>query len=97
MIDVSKPSAMQRALGMLARTVLWIAALLLMFTALLLGLLLAGGVVLWALLRGRRPGPVNLRWGAMPRPRGFGQRPAGEVVDVVDVKVVHDADGPTPR
>ena len=64
------------------RAVLLIGATLLMLGALLLGLLLAGGVVLWALLRGRRPGPVNIRWGRMPGTRGFGRPPVGEVVDV---------------
>ena len=89
----STPTSLQRALSALARPVLWIGAMLLMFSALLLGLLLAGGVVLWALLRGRRPGPANLRWGYMPRPRGFGQRPAGEVVDVQ----AREVEGPTLR
>jgi hypothetical protein len=80
-------------LSAVLRTVLVIFGMLLMLGALLLGLVLATGVVLWALLRGRRPGPVNLRWGYMPRPRGFGQKPSGEVVDVQ----AREVDGPTLR
>lgn len=91
------PSLLQRLLSSALSFALLLGGLLLTLTALLLGLLLAGGVLLWALLRGRRPGPVNLRWGRMPRPRGFPPRHTGEVVDVVDVKVVRDADGPPLR
>ena len=76
------PSLPQRWLSTVLRTLLVIGGMLLMLGAVLLGLMLATAVVLWALLRGRRPGPVNLRWGGMPRPRGFAQRSAGEVVDV---------------
>ena len=83
----------QRLLSALLRFVLVIGGMLLMLGALLLGLLLASGVVLWALLRGRRPGPVNLRWGGMPRPRGFGPRATGEVVDVQ----AREVDGPSLR
>ena len=72
----------QRVLSALLRFVLIVGGMILMLGALMLGLVLATGVVLWALLRGRRPGPVNVRWGRMPRPRGFGPRPTGEVVDV---------------
>ena len=88
------PTLLQRMLSAVLRTLLVIGGMLLMFGALLLGLVLATGVVLWALLRGRRPGPVNLRWGYMPRPRGFGQAPPrGEVVDVQ----AREVDGPTLR
>lgn len=87
-------SVLQRLLRPLLRFALVVAGALLMFAALLLGLVLAGGVVLWALLRGRRPGPVHLRWGTtMPRPPGFGRPPCGEVVDVQ----VREVDGPTLR
>jgi len=78
----SNPSLWQRGWSALLRIVLLLSATLLMIGALLLGLVLASGVVLWALLRGRRPGPVNLRWGRMPGARGFGRPPTGEVVDV---------------
>jgi len=72
-------------------------ATLLMIGALLLGLVLATGVVVWSLLRGRRPGPVNLRWGRMPRAAGFGRQGGadmpGEVVDVL----VREVQGPPQR
>ena len=88
------PSLGQRTVSALLRVVLLISATVLMIGAMLLGLVLASGVVLWALLRGRRPGPVNLRWGHMPRARGFAQRPPrGEVVDVQ----AREVDGPTLR
>ena len=80
-------------LSAVLRAVLVAGGMLLMFGLLLLGVVLAGGVVMWALLRGRRPGPVNLRWRTMPRARGFGPRPDGEVVDVQ----VREVDGPTQR
>ena len=75
-------SLWQRTVSALPRTVLLVSATLLMLGALVLGLLLASGVVIWALLRGRRPAPVNIRWGRMPGARGFGRPAAGEVVDV---------------
>lgn len=87
------PSLPQRMLWALLRFVLVIGGMILMLGALLLGLVLASGVVLWALLRGRRPGPVNLRWASMPRPRGFGTRATGEVVDVQ----AREVDGPSLR
>ena len=76
------PSLWQRTVSAVAGTFLLVGATLLMLGALLLGLLLATGVVGWSLLRGRRPGPVNIRWGRMPGARGFGRPPTGEVVDV---------------
>lgn len=87
------PSLWQRTWSALWRTVLLVSATLLMLGALVLGLLLASGVVLWAVLRGRRPGPVNLRWGRMPGARGFGRPPSGEVVDVQ----AREVQGPTLR
>jgi hypothetical protein len=88
------PSLWQRTVAALLRIVLLISATVLMIGAMLIGLVLASGVVLWALLRGRRPGPVNLRWGHMPRARGFGQAPPrGEVVDIQ----AREVDGPTLR
>jgi hypothetical protein len=71
--------------------------MLLMLGAVVLGLFVAGGVVLWALLRGRRPPAVNLRWGQrMPYGGGFG-RPGGKVVgEVVDVQA-RELDEPGPR
>jgi hypothetical protein len=83
MLDAApNPSLWQRTVFAVIRTVLLVSATLLMLGALLFGVMLASGVVLWALLRGRRPGPVNIRWGRMPGARGFGRPAAGEVVDV---------------
>lgn len=89
----------QRMLSAVLRAALIVGGMLLMLGALILGLMLATGVVLWALLRGRRPGPVNLRWRTMSRSAGFGPRQSPAANDVVDVdaKVVGDADRPPPR
>ena len=89
------PSLLQRMLSAVLGFALLVGGTLLMLGALLLGLVLASGVVLWALLRGRRPGPVNLHWGRMPRPRGFGPRAPGQG-DVVDVQA-REVDGPKLR
>jgi hypothetical protein len=88
-----KLSLWQRTVSALLRTALLVGVTLLMLGALLLGLLLASGVVLWTLLRGRRPGAVNLRWGRMPGAHGFGRPPSGEVVDVQ----AREVQGPTLR
>lgn len=94
MMHVSpNPSLWQRTVSALLRIVLLISATVLMIGAMLIGLVLASGVVLWALLRGRRPGPVNLRWGRMPRTGGFGQPMDGDVVDVQ----AREVDGPRLR
>lgn len=76
------PSLWQRTVSSLLRLVLLAGATVLMIAALLMGLVLASGVVVWALLRGRRPPAVNLRWGRMPGARGFGRLVADEVIDV---------------
>ena len=76
------PSSLQRLGASVLRVFFVLGAMLLMLGALVLGIVAATGIVLWALLRGRRPGPVNLRWGPMPRPPGFRRQPPGEVVDV---------------
>lgn len=89
------PSLLQRVLSAVLGFAIVIGGALLMLAALLLGLVVASGVVLWALLRGRRPEPVNLRWGQMPRPRGFGPR-ATDAREVVDVQV-REVDEPPSR
>jgi len=71
-----------RASSVVLRTTLALASIVLMIGAMLLGLVLAAGIVCWALLRGRRPGPVNLRWGSTAMSRRPRQASAGEVVDV---------------
>ena len=86
-------SLWQRTVAALLRIVLLLSATVLMIGAMLIGLVLASGVVLWALLRGRRPGPVNLRWGRMPRAGGFGRPMDGDVVDVQ----AREVDGPRLR
>ena len=90
----------QRLAAAVLRTVFVVGGMLLMLGALMLGLVLATGVLLWALLRGRRPGPVNLRWRTMARPGGFGAwtgpSTRSEVVDV-DARVVAETDRPPPR
>ena len=100
----SVPNALQRMLSALWRFALVVGGMLLMLAALMLALVLASGVLLWALLRGRRPEPVNLRWNTVPRRSGFGRRASGEVVEVVDVQVrevreaqAREVDGPPPR
>jgi choline-glycine betaine transporter len=47
-----------------------------------LGMLIVAGFVLQALLRGRRPGAVDLRWATAPIARARQRAPVGEVVDV---------------
>ena len=64
-------------------SVLALIALLIVVSALMVGIVVACGSVLWALLRGRRPAPVNLRWGAVRPVRASWRPPAGEVVDVL--------------
>jgi hypothetical protein len=93
----SSPSIWQRGLTAVLRIVLLFGATVVLIGTLLLGLVLAVGIVLWALLRGRRPGPVNLRWASRRRSSGIG-RPAncdiaGEVVDVQ----AHEVQGPPLR
>ena len=90
------PSAMGRALGSLARAAIVLFGMLLTLGALMLGMALAAGVLLWALLRGRRPGSVSMRWrntAMTPRPRSA---PSGEVVDA-QVREIVEVDPPTQR
>jgi hypothetical protein len=76
------PSLLQRLWTSALGLMFVLGAMLLMLGAVVLALFAAAGLTLWALLRGRRPGTVNLRWGPMPRPPGFRRTPPGEVVDV---------------
>jgi hypothetical protein len=83
MIRTARVSSPLGRAGMaLLRTALAIGAMLLMLGAMLLGLVLASGLLLWALVRGRRPPAMNMRWGQAAVRRGFQRPPAGEVVDV---------------
>jgi len=80
-VDFSSPLA--RVTAVVVGTVLALMAMLIVVGALMLGLVFASGSVLWALLRGRRPGLVNLRWGAARGARAPWRPPAGDVVDVL--------------
>ncbi len=91
MFDRSPPSPsvgpLQRLLAGVLSLFLVVGGMLLMLGALMLGLVMAAGVVLWALVRGRRPPTANLRWGRRMSRGGFRHpadfvRPRGEVVDV---------------
>ena len=80
-VDFSSPWA--RVTAVVLGTVLALFALLIVVGALLVGIVFACGSVLWAVLRGRRPGPVNLRWGAAQRACTPWKRPTDDVVDVL--------------
>jgi hypothetical protein len=72
-------------LGVFLGVLFAIVGFVLMLGAVLLGLLVAGGALIWALVRGKRPGPVRFEWRQATarawRP-GSGRPPADEVVDV---------------
>lgn len=75
------PRTVSRLLAVLIGLALAVAGLLFMVGALVVGLLAAAGLTLWALLRGRRPVAMGFRWGGP----GFRRPPppaSGEVVDV---------------
>jgi hypothetical protein len=80
--------ALKRLLRTLLKLVLLAVGAVLGLLALAFGLLLTAGLVLWALVRGRKPVQVQtFRWRGMPRP---GATPAGEVVDVEAREVGRD-------
>lgn len=59
---------------------------------LVLGFVLSLALIVWALLRGRRPAPVRFRWGAMGQAMASRQargqaQPHASHTDVVDVEV----------
>jgi hypothetical protein len=72
-------------LGGLLGILFAIVGFVLMIGAVLLGLAVAAGALLWALLRGKRPAPVHFEWrkaaGRAWRPAS-GRPPSAEVVDV---------------
>jgi choline-glycine betaine transporter len=72
-------SAFWRPIAATASIALLIA---LVIGALTLSMVIVAGFVLQALLRGRRPRPVNLHWATAPIARARQRAPAGEVVDV---------------
>jgi hypothetical protein len=96
---------LDRAVGRLMNG-LWRALLAVFGAGLMLVLLVLGVAVgllfmAWALLRGRRPGPVSFRWGragqaaAAQRPGAHSPSATGEVVDV-EVREISDA-APAPQ
>lgn len=87
---------MGRALGSVARAAIVLFGMLLALGALMLGMALAAGVLLWALLRGRRPAPVSMRWRHAPVAPRTRNVPSGEVVDA-EVREVVEVDPPPQR
>jgi hypothetical protein len=90
--NLRSPSLLARILGAVLAVVLAIFGFFLMAGALALGLLLAAGAVVWALLRGRRPSIVNMRWKTTTGQTQRAQPRGGEVIDI-DVREVDE----TPR
>ena len=90
-VDFSSPWT--RVNAVVLGTVLALVAMLIVVGALMVGIVFACGSVLWAVLRGRRPGPVNLRWAGARRARTSWQPPAGDVVDVL----AREVEQPPPR
>lgn len=80
-------------LGALLGILFAVFGFVLMVGALLLGLLVAAGALLWALLRGRRPAPVRFEWkrgtARAWRP-GSGRPPSDEVVDIEAREVIEN-------
>lgn len=87
--NLRSPSLLTRILGAVLAVVVAIFGFFLMAGALALGLLLAAGAVVWALLRGRRPRFVNMRWKTSPGPTQRAQPRGGEVIDI-EVREVED-------
>jgi len=85
----SPPSGLARAgssfIGAFLGILFAIVGFVLMVGALMLGLLVAVGALLWSLLRGKRPAPMRFEWRQATarawRP-GSGRPPSDEVVDI---------------
>jgi hypothetical protein len=79
----------------LLRAAFAVFGLLLILAALFVGAVLALGLTVWALLRGRRPPPARFAWRGFPPPGGRGPAQpaagAGEVVDI-EAREVPSAD-----
>lgn len=75
-------SPLTRAGLAVLRVLLAVFGLLLMLGAVVVGIFAAAGLVVWTLVRGRRPGPVNLRWRTAGMPGTARRQPPGEVVDI---------------
>ena len=89
----ASPSLLQRLLAPVVRVVVVLGGLVLMVGAVLMGMVVAASGLIWALLRGRRPGTVDFRWGPAPHGRsGVGSVQEGEVIDIQ----AREVDGP-PR
>jgi hypothetical protein len=71
----------------LLRAVLALFGLVFMLSALLAGAILALGLTVWALLRGRRPPAARFSWRGFPPPGGRDRVPpraagSGEIIDI---------------
>lgn len=86
-------------LGALLGLVFAFFGIVLMIGALMLGLVVAAGALLWSLLRGRRPAPVRFEWRRATarawRPAS-GRPPSDEVVDI-EVREIADDGSSLPR
>lgn len=91
-MNLQPPSLLARLSGAVLAVVLALVGFFLVAGALAVGLVLAAGTVGWALLRGRRPGPVNLRWKTGRAPGAKPSPGRGEVIDI-EVREVDE----TPR
>jgi hypothetical protein len=92
--SLSPPGSLARLARMLLKLALGLMGFALLLGALLLGLVLALGIVMWARLRGRKVAPGVFRAAflkARRRPSAY----TGEVVDV-QVREVPDVPGPNP-
>ncbi len=90
-----------RTVGAVAAGVFALAGLLLMLGALLVGAAAAGGLLLWARLRGRAPSPVTFSWRHTQWQRrgaaGTADGRRGDAPDVVDVEVTEVREIPERR
>lgn len=83
--------AVAAVLGTALRLLLLVAGALFGLLALAFGLVLAAGLVIWALLRGRRPMVRQaFVWRGPRRPGAATRPPSADVVDV-DVREIRDA------
>ncbi|GAB4043095.1 MAG: hypothetical protein Fur0014_15600 [Rubrivivax sp.] len=79
-------------LGALLGILFAVVGFVIMAGALLLGLVVAVGALLWSLLRGRRPAPVRFEWRrytARAQRPASGRPPSDEVVDI-EVREIRD-------
>lgn len=88
------PTALQSVAHTLMRVLVVVAGAVLAMLALAMGLLLGLGLMVWALLRGRKPVlQQSFHW---PRRGGMGGG-GSDVADVVDIEAREVRDTPPPR